>query len=411
MQKKKKRLDPSVFDLPVQELRRGYRSAIYFWRTKRILELDDHHPVCTMQVFQKHDDVVLCGADEAIGVLKVASGYYRDSEKAYKLFDRYIALKFEIRETLFHKNYKSYLFHSRERVEILRRLDDLWTNSFDRLEVKALHDGDRLSSWETAMTIEGEYSSFAHLESVYLGVLARRTKIATNVRRVVEAAGGKPVLFFADRFDHFATLGGDGYASHVAGAQGVATDAMAAWYGDHGLGTMPHSLMASYYGDTVLATEKFHKYVPDIPLISLVDFDNNCTETALKVARKLGEKLWAVRLDTAGELVDFSVDPRGAEGPDHLKGVCPELVFKVREALDREGFHHVKIVVSGGFHPDRIRRFEESQVPVDSYAVGSWILTGRYDFTADVVRVNGKNLAKVGRQYRPNPRLEIVDSK
>ena len=408
MGKERKRLELSVFDLPVHELRRGYRSAIYFWRTKRILELDDHHPVCTMQVFQKADGVILCGTDEAIGILKVASGYYKDPEKAYKLFDRYIALKFEIRETLFHQNYKSYLLHNRERVEILERLDHLWTNTFDRLEVKALFDGDPICSWETVMTIEGDYPSFAHLESVYLGVLARRTKIATNVRRVVEAARGKPVLFFADRFDHFATQGGDGYASHVGGAEGVPTDAMAAWYGDRGLGTMPHSLMASYHADTVLATEKFHKYIPDVPLISLVDFDNNCPETALKVARKMGEKLWAVRLDNAGDIVDFSLDPRGKEAPEHLRGVCPELVFKVREALDREGFQHVKIVVSGGFNPDRIRRFEEKGVPVDSYAVGSWILTGRYDFTADVVRVNGKNLAKVGREFKPNLKLELV---
>lgn len=372
------------------------------------MELDDHHPLCTMQVFQKADDVIVCGTDEAIGILKVASGYYKDPEKAYKLFDRYVALKFEIRETLFHQNYKSYLLHNLERVEILERLDHLWANTFDRLEVKALFDGDPISSWETVMTIEGDYPSFAHLESVYLGVLARRTKIATNVRRVVEAAAGKPLLFFADRFDHFATQGGDGYASHIGGAEGVATDAMAAWYGDHGLGTMPHSLMASYQADTVLATEKFYKYIPDVPLISLVDFDNNCPETALKVARRMGEKLWAVRLDNAEDIVDFSLDPRGKQGPDHLKGVCAELVFKVREALDREGFQHVKIVVSGGFNPDRIRRFEERGVPVDSYAVGSWILTGRYDFTADVVRVNAKNLAKVGREFRPNPKLHLV---
>jgi nicotinate phosphoribosyltransferase len=77
--------------------------------------------------------------------------------------------------------------------------------------------------------------------------------------------------------------------------------------------------------------------------------------------------------------------------------------------LDREGFSHVKIIVSGGFYPERIRRYEEMGVPVDIYAVGSWILSGRYDFTADAVRLNGEPLAKVGREYRPNPRLEKVE--
>ncbi|MCI0596595.1 MAG: quinolinate phosphoribosyl transferase, partial [candidate division Zixibacteria bacterium] len=93
-----------------------------------------------------------------------------------------------------------------------------------------------------------------------------------------------------------------------------------------------------------------------------------------------------------------------------LRGVNPSLVLKVREALDKEGFQHVKIVVSGGFNPDKIKWFEEAKVPVDSYAVGSWILSGNFDFTADVVMVEGKPAAKVGREYRPNTRLKKVEA-
>ena len=80
----------------------------------------------------------------------------------------------------------------------------------------------------------------------------------------------------------------------------------------------------------------------------------------------------------------------------------------MREALDREGFQHVKIVVSGGFTVDKIRQFEEQGVPVDSYGVGSSLFGGRYDFTADIVMVEGRPQAKVGRQYRHNSRLEPV---
>ena len=81
-----KRLDPHVFDLPVQELRRGYLSDIYFWREKITLEHHDLHPQVTMQVFQKKE-AVLCGVDEAVAVLKLAAGRYTDYTKAYTLFD------------------------------------------------------------------------------------------------------------------------------------------------------------------------------------------------------------------------------------------------------------------------------------------------------------------------------------
>jgi len=404
------RLEPFVFDLPVVELRRGYRSGVYFWRTKRILEQDNRHVNCLMQIFQKKEKAVVCGTDEAIAILKTASGYYKDAEVAYPLFDRYLELKKIIRQQLAAGDYDGYLKSTAERTELIRRLDSLWVSKFSELDVRSLADGEPLGGWETAMTIEGDLSYFAHLESVYLGVLARRTKVASNTRAVVNVACGKPVLFFADRFDHFATQGGDGYASMIGGAKGVATDAMAAWYGDRGLGTMPHALIAAYDGNTVLATEKFARYIPDVPVISLVDFDNNCPATSVALARQLGDKLWGVRLDTSETIIDYSLAAEvGSRRPEELHGVNPSLVLKVREALDKEGFFHVKIVVSGGFNPDKINWFEEAKVPVDSYAVGSWILTGSFDFTADVVLVEGKPAAKVGREYRPNPRLQRIE--
>jgi nicotinate phosphoribosyltransferase len=84
------------------------------------------------------------------------------------------------------------------------------------------------------------------------------------------------------------------------------------------------------------------------------------------------------------------------------------LVRRVRDALDAAGHERVKIVVSGGFTAERIREFERLGVPVDSYGVGSSLLRGQNDFTADVVLLEGKPVAKVGRRYRSNPRLERV---
>ena len=103
-------------------------------------------------------------------------------------------------------------------MEFSCQLDDLWESAFENLKVEALYDGARIAPWETVMHITGDASLFAHLETVYLGILARRSKIASNVRGVVDAANGKIVLYFPARFDHWAVQGGDGYAAHIGGA-------------------------------------------------------------------------------------------------------------------------------------------------------------------------------------------------
>jgi nicotinate phosphoribosyltransferase len=347
------RLDPAIFHLPVERMREGYYSDKYFVRAREVLLADRHRPNVLMQVFAKAH-AYLGGVDEAIAILKLCA------------------------------------------IE------------WDDLVVHALYDGDRIDPWETVMTIAGPYDVFAHLETLYLGVLARRTRVGTNTRRVVDAARPKEVMFFPARHDHWLVQTGDGYAAHIAGAIGVSTDAQASWWGSRGIGTVPHAIIAAYGGNTVLATRKFAEFMPDdVRLISLVDFDNDSVATTLAVARALGSRLYGVRLDTSNTMVDKSVVPQmGAFDPT---GVNPQLVWNVRRALDAAGFHDVKIVVSGGFTAEKITEFEALRVPVDAYGVGSSLFAGRYDFTADVVQVDGRPCAKVGRAYRPNPRLERVE--
>jgi nicotinate phosphoribosyltransferase len=239
-------------------------------------------------------------------------------------------------------------------------------------------------------------------------VLARRTRVGTNTRRVVEAAHPKDVMFFPARHDHWLVQTGDGYAAHIAGAIGVSTDAQASWWGSEGVGTVPHGLIAAYGGDTVLAARKFLEHMSDdIRLVSLVDFENDCVGTSLALANALGSSLFGVRLDTSEMLVDRSMIPQ--MGRVKPTGVTPQLVHNVRDALDAAGHQHVRIIVSGGFTVEKIREFEQLGVPVDSYGVGSSLFQGRFDFTADVVRVDGTPCAKVGREWRENPRLSVVE--
>lgn len=350
------RLDPGIFQLPAERMRAGYYSDKYFVRAREVLESAGRNPDVTMQVFQKKEAWV-AGTDEAIAILKLCltEGF-----------------------------------------------------SFEDLEVDALRDGHRARPWEPVLRIRGPYAAFAHLETLYVGVLARRTRIATNTRVVVEAAWPRPVLFFPARHDHWMVQTGDGWAAHVAGAIGVSTDAQASWWGSEGTGTVPHALIAAFGGDTVAATRAFAEAMDDdVRVISLVDFDNDCVGTSLAVARDLGKRLWGVRLDTASTMVDRSLaEEMGDFDP---RGVNPRLVHRVRDALDAQGFDHVRIVASGGFTAEKIRSFDAEGVPVDAYGVGSALMGGAWDYTADVVRVEGRDVAKRGRWYRDNPALERVE--
>jgi nicotinate phosphoribosyltransferase len=355
-------LDPEIFRLPVDRIRHGYYSDAYFVHTKRLLEEQDHHPHVVMQVFQKQESL-LGGIDEALAILKLGAGR-DDGERG-------------------------------------------WSEGWDALAVHALHEGDAIAPHETVMTIEGDYSLFAHLETVYLGSLARRSLVMRNVAAVVEAARGKPIFYFPARHDHWLVQTGDGWAAHVAGAIGVSTDAQASWWGGRGIGTVPHGLIAAYGGDTVRAADLFaQRFHEEMNITVLVDWENDSVRTALAVAAALGPKLWGVRLDTSETLVDRSLlDTMGGFDP---RGVNPRLVQKVRDALDGGGFDEVRIVASGGFNAERIDQFERLGVPVDAYGVGSSLIRGQNDFTADVVVVEGRPCAKVGRGLVPNPRLARV---
>jgi nicotinate phosphoribosyltransferase len=353
-----KRLPPEVFDLPVEKMRDGYYTDAYFNHARAALLRDERHARVVMQVFQKRNAYV-GGIDEALAIVRFCS------------------------------------------------------HDWDALTVHALYDGDRVEPYETVMLIEGDYTLFAHLETAYLGVLSRRTLITTNVVRVLEAANGKPLIFMPARHDHHRVQTGDGYAAHVAGRIvgapiGVTTDEQASWWGGKGVGTVPHSLIASYGGNTVLAATKFAEWAPeDLNVTVLVDFENDSVRTALEVARALGPRLWGVRLDTSENLVDRSL--LNDMGDFKPTGVNERLVRKVRDALDRDGFEQVKIVVSGGFTVEKIEEFERQRVPVDAYGVGSSLIRGQNDFTADVVMTDGRPSAKFGRRFRPSSRLELVE--
>ena len=364
-------------------MRTGWYADRYFVRTANTVAFDGRDPVVRMQVFAKKRGIV-AGVFEVIRMLQTQLAPHPGSGRRYDVHD---------------------------------------------LTIETLIDGDELAPHESAMHVTGPYVAFAHLETDYLGVLARRSLVATNVRRVIDAAAGKPVIFMGARHDDWRVQTPDGYAARVGGAGSVSSDAGGAWWGASGVGTMPHAMIAAFDGDTVAATLAFTRYCrtrePDVNVIALVDYHNDVIGEALSVARAMqssfGPKsLAGVRVDTSERLVDVSLADEAARGRDGLEGVNPELVRRLRASLDAAGFPEVGIVVSGGFTPSKIRRFEAEGVPVAGYGVGSSLLghndgeeeglLNDFDFTADIVTVDGRPESKVGRGYMPNDRLVRVDT-
>jgi len=429
------RLRPHVFRLPVEKIRSGYKSDIYFARTKYVLEKDGRRDRVTMQVFQKHPGAVIVGTDQTLALLRVGAGRYRDRVRAQRLFERYLAAErrlYDVWAALPAVEWAAYEPIARDVFGISRELAELWEPAWRDTVVRSLYDGETAGAREPVMHIEGEYAAFAHLETLYLGALTEGTKIATNTRDVVAAARGKPVIMFGARHQAQEAQAGSGYAAYIGGAVGVSTDEQGEWWGSKGLGTIPHALIAVYGGDTTVATLKFDEHINRSPealghvtapgtaeghvnVTALVDFQNDVVNTSLGVAHALGARLWGVRVDTSESMVDLAVvrelaQRLGRVERGDVRGVTPRLVELLREALDRGGYEHARIVASGGFDAAKIRRFEELGVPVDVYGVGSALVHGTtFDHTADIVRVGDRDVAKVGRAFTRSERLRPVD--
>ena len=445
----RRRLPPSVFKLDVERMRQGWYSDKYFINIARTLaelaaagyrfggtapdlsdlevdlaNVDVGQVEVEMQWFPRRRPFsVVVGVDKALAILREGTGYLDDKGR--------------------------------------------FVNTFEDMEVWAVHDGTEapyegdVLNVSPVMKVRGRYRDFAILETPTSGALTRGSRVATNVYEVLQAAGGTQVLFFPARFDAHEVQAADGYAYQVAVQlfnqnygksvpASVSTDAQGDWWGGAGGGTVAHSAIACFLGDTAEATMAFAATrPPDIPRIALVDFKNDCVGTSLAVIRAMfgrylplvragrtdearKYKLFGVRPDTAADMRDVSVPPLGDKRLDC--GVNPRLVFAMREAIDREWqswdlagedrtvaeayCKEVKIAVTGGFTPARIRQFEDLEVPADIYGVGSWLLSScdvcgtNNDYTADVVRVriDGRwyDLAKRGRKACDNLMLERV---
>jgi nicotinate phosphoribosyltransferase len=445
-----KRLTNNTFKLDIERMRQGWYSDKYFVhiaQTLQVLADNNYHfagrsPILdklgidpatismgdievVMQFFTRRKPrALIAGVDKALAMLRYCTGTMTDAGK--------------------------------------------FAETWSHLRVEAVQDGAMVyyngdpRKVQPVLRVKGRYRDFALLETPILGALARASRTATNVYNTLEAARGKPVLFFPARFDAHELQAADGYAYDIGVRRFnqdyeqqvgsfVSTDAQGDWWGGLGGGTVAHAAIACFLGDTVEAMLAFAAVRPaDHPRVALVDFNNDSVQTSLAVLKAMFDcylafwesgqeveaqkyNLFGVRLDTSSSMRDVSVPPIGDKRLDN--GVNPRLCWTVRQAIDSawenwdltparqeraaEYCRAVRLVVSGGFSPQKITWFEELGVPVDIYGVGSSLMSNddalgtNTDFTADVVKVkindDWLDLAKAGRHATDNPDLEPVD--
>jgi nicotinate phosphoribosyltransferase len=258
--------------------------------------------------------------------------------------------------------------------EVRRLLDG------SNVEFYAIPDGARYEALETVMQISGPYSEFGLFETVLLGMAASATGWATAASECKEAAGESSVVCFGARHLHPAVAPVMERAALIGGVDGCSCILGALLAGARPTGTVPHAAIL-IAGDTVRVAQVFDEIFDEsVTRIILVDTFKDEAEESLRVAEALKERLGAVRLDTPSE--------RG--------GVTPQLVTEVRRRLDGAGYNHVKIVVSGGLTPERIRILKKAGA--DFFGVGSHISSAQpIEMTMDIKEIEGKPVAKRGR--------------
>ncbi|AXE60828.1 nicotinate phosphoribosyltransferase [[Mycoplasma] phocae] len=321
--------------------------SIYFFKTEKIAKKLRKNNIVTLQFFQRNNDVKLCGMNEVLELLA--------------------------------KN----------------------TNT-EKYTIRYLPEGSIINDREVVLELEGPYYEFGIWEGMIDGILARQSSIATNAYHIIKAAKNKFVISMADRADHYRNQVNDGYAIRVGGIKNHSTMVSSNYDSQHTFGSMPHALIQMFEGDIVKACRAYKKTFPEANLFALVDFNNDVITDSLSCLKAFGKDLHGVRIDTSKSMRDRMF----AENEDEF-GVTVKQVKNLRKALDEHNGKHVKIIVSSGFDAKRIAEFEEQKAPVDIYGVGASLLKIWVNFSADATKLDGKKIAKAGREYSYNPKLQV----
>ncbi|MDP6279374.1 MAG: nicotinate phosphoribosyltransferase [Nitrospinota bacterium] len=259
-------------------------------------------------------------------------------------------------------------------AEILSLLEDLPVN------VRSVPEGTVFRPFQPVMEIEGVYNDFGSLETAILGLMCQSSGIATKAARCRIAAANLQLVSFGARRMHPSIAPMIDRAAYIGGCDGVALTSGAEMLGLPAIGTMPHSLILMM-GGLVPALKAFDETIEDgVRRVALVDTFGDEKFEALNAAKAITVRLYAVRLDTPGS----------------RRGDFEQILREVRWELDRAGYRHVKLFVSGGLDEDKIIALGDS---VDGgFGVGTAIsAAATIDYSMDIVEIEGEAIAKRGK--------------
>lgn len=302
---------------------------------------------------------------------KVTDVYFTNVVKALRHLGINPRVAAEVRANNLRENWEWSVFAGLE--ECVNLLKDR------QVDLYSMPEGTLFEAGDTVMILEGPYLEFAVLETALLGFLCQATGVATKAARCRVAAGDRMLLSFGARRMHPAVSPMIERNAFIGGCDAVSVVASAELIGERPVGTMSHSLILCV-GDEKEAFNAFDAAADSyIKRVALIDTFQDEKFGALTAAEALGDKLFAVRLDTPGSR-------RG----DFLK-----IMREVRWELDIRGYNGVKIFLSGGLDEYDILRYN---LYADAYGVGTAISNAPVvDFSFDIVEVDGELRSKRGK--------------
>ncbi len=328
-------------------IKQGFYSALYFRKTKKILNNQKHYPLTVMQFsFFDNKEIKLCGIEEIVWLLKKS----------------------------------------------------LTKKQLSQIQVYGYAEGTIIKQNQPVLYLIGPYEIVCIFENLIDGILQQRTSVATNCYQLLQVINKDQLIYMADRSNSYLNQPYDGYAAYIGGVRRFVTDASIELIKDPKdckvTGTMPHALIQQFNGDLIKALNAFHHSFPNDQLVALIDYHNNIEQEIIKLAQSnLKNKIFAVRIDTSKNLVDQSLKQQGI----NQNGVNHELICLARRTLNKHGMNKTKIIVSSAMNYERIKQFKDQKTPADFYGVGSALIQSNIHFTADLVYLNNKQEAKYGR--------------
>ncbi|MCL2759859.1 MAG: nicotinate phosphoribosyltransferase [Treponema sp.] len=304
--------------------------------------------------------------------LTMAQGYWKNNRAERAVFEMFFRYQpfgsgysiFAGLETLLQR-LSSFSF-SAEDIAYLKSLnvfeneftDYLKTFSFNG-SLWAMDEGTVVFPQEPLIRIEGSLIECQIVEGLILNTINFQSLIATKTCRLWLASGKGQVMEFGLR----RAQGPDGAvsasrAAFIGGACGTSNTFAGKTFGIPVMGTMAHSWIMSFDSEEE-AFESYASLYPDrsIFLIDTYDTLKSGIHNAIKVGKKLAAqgKNFGVRLDS---------------GDIHY------LSMEVRRMLDNAGLNKAFITVSNDLDENIIETLVKEGAPVDSWGVGTKLVTG-----------------------------------